>query len=201
MNGNDDFSRLGDLALPIKLEATWDSLGSLPGAQVNALRELLTKAQEAIAERRASAGGLRGSGAIALFSGPSGAGKTMAAQVLATDLQLNLYRVDSRAVVSKYIGETEKNLPRLFDAAQKSAAILLFDEADALFGKRSEVRDSHDRYANLEVNYLMGRMEASAGLTILATDRDNDLEDACLRRVRWRVDFSSTLSRGSANAS
>ena len=102
----------------------------------------------------------RGLGISALFAGESGTGKTMAAEVIANDLRLNLYRIDLSAVVSKYIGETEKNLRRLFDAAEDGGAILFFDEADALFGKRSEVKDSHDRYANIEINYLLQRMEA-----------------------------------------
>ena len=102
----------------------------------------------------------RGLGITALFAGESGTGKTMAAEVIAHELRLDLYRIDLSAVVSKYIGETEKNLRRLFDAAEDGGAILFFDEADALFGKRSEVKDSHDRYANIEVNYLLQRMEA-----------------------------------------
>ena len=112
----------------------------------------------------------RGLGISALFAGDSGTGKTMAAEVIANDLRLNLYRIDLSAVVSKYIGETEKNLRRLFDAAEDGGAILFFDEADALFGKRSEVKDSHDRYANIEINYLLQRMEAYRGLAILATN-------------------------------
>ena len=104
----------------------------------------------------------RGLGISALFAGDSGTGKTMAAEVIANELGLDLYRIDLSAVVSKYIGETEKNLRRLFDAAEDGGAILFFDEADALFGKRSEVKDSHDRYANIEINYLLQRMEAIA---------------------------------------
>lgn len=200
MSSSDDFSGLRDLAVPVEHHATWDDLAFCPDAQASALRDLAAQAGQTIAGQRGAASGRRGSGAIALFTGPSRTGKTMAAEVLATELQLKLYRIDARAVVSKYIGETEKNLSRLFDAAQNSAAILVFDEADALFGKRSEVRDSHDRYANPEVNYLMGRIEASPGLTILATDREDNLDDACLRRIRWRVDFSSSF-RGGANES
>ena len=112
----------------------------------------------------------RGLGISALFAGDSGTGKTMAAEVLANQLRLDLYRIDLSAVVSKYIGETEKNLRRVFDAAEDGGAILFFDEADALFGKRSEVKDSHDRYANIEINYLLQRMEAYRGLAILATN-------------------------------
>ena len=111
-----------------------------------------------------SAHGRRGLGVSALFAGESGTGKTLAAEVLAAALQLDLYRIDLSAVVSKYIGETEKNLRRVFDAAEDGGVLLLFDEADALFGKRSEVKDSHDRYANIEVDYLLQRMETFRGL-------------------------------------
>ena len=131
----------------------------------------------------------RGKGISALFSGPSGTGKTMAAEVLAGFLDLDLFRIDLAGVVSKYIGETEKNLRRLFDAAEDSGAILFFDEADALFGKRSEVRDSHDRYANIEINYLLQRMEEYRGLAILATNRKSLLDPAFLRRLRFLVEF------------
>jgi SpoVK/Ycf46/Vps4 family AAA+-type ATPase len=131
----------------------------------------------------------RGRGISALFSGPSGTGKTMAAEVLANHLKLDLYRIDLSAVVSKYIGETEKNLRRVFDAAEDGGAILFFDEADALFGKRSEVKDSHDRYANIEVNYLLQRMEDYRGLAILATNMKSLLDQAFLRRLRFQVDF------------
>jgi len=131
----------------------------------------------------------RGRGISALFSGPSGTGKTMAAGVLANHLELDLYRVDLAGVVSKYIGETEKNLRKVFDAAEQSGAILFFDEADALFGKRSEVKDSHDRYANIEVNYLLQRMEDYGGLAILATNRKSALDGAFMRRLRFLVDF------------
>jgi SpoVK/Ycf46/Vps4 family AAA+-type ATPase len=131
----------------------------------------------------------RGRGISALFSGPSGTGKTMAAEILAHHLQLDLYRIDLSGVVSKYIGETEKNLRKVFDAAEQSGAILFFDEADALFGKRSEVKDSHDRYANIEVNYLLQRMEDYRGLAILATNMKSLLDQAFLRRLRYLVDF------------
>jgi SpoVK/Ycf46/Vps4 family AAA+-type ATPase len=113
----------------------------------------------------------------------------MAAEVLARELRLDLYRIDLSAVVSKYIGETEKNLRRVFDAAEAGGAILLFDEADALFGKRSEVKDSHDRYANIEVSYLLGRMEAYRGLAILTTNLKDALDAAFLRRIRFIVQF------------
>jgi SpoVK/Ycf46/Vps4 family AAA+-type ATPase len=133
--------------------------------------------------------GKRGLGISALFAGLSGTGKTMAAEVLARELRLDLYRIDLSAVVSKYIGETEKNLRRVFDAAEAGGAILLFDEADALFGKRGEVKDSHDRYANIEVSYLLGRMEAYRGLAILTTNMKDALDAAFLRRIRFVVQF------------
>jgi SpoVK/Ycf46/Vps4 family AAA+-type ATPase len=133
--------------------------------------------------------GGRGLGISALFAGPSGTGKTMAAEVIARDLRLDLYRIDLSQVVNKYIGETEKNLRRVFDAAEAGGAVLLFDEADALFGKRSEVKDSHDRYANIEVSYLLQRMESYRGLAILTTNMKSALDEAFLRRLRFIVQF------------
>jgi len=134
--------------------------------------------------------GARGLGISALFAGASGTGKTMAAEVLAHELRLDLFRIDLSQVISKYIGETEKNLGCIFDAAEESGSVLLFDEADALFGKRSEVKDSHDRYANVEVSYLLQRMESYRGLAILTTNRKNALDHAFLRRIRFVLDFS-----------
>lgn len=131
----------------------------------------------------------RGFGITVLVCGESGVGKTMAAEVIANDLRLDLYRIDLSSVVSKYIGETEKNLRRLFDAAEGGGAILFFDEADALFGKRSEVKDSHDRYANIEINYLLQRMEAYGGLAILATNMKSALDPAFTRRLRFIINF------------
>ena len=131
----------------------------------------------------------RGRGITALFAGPSGTGKTMAAEILAGHLRLALHRIDLAGVVSKYIGETEKNLRQVFDAAERSGSILMFDEADALFGTRTDVRDSHDRYANLEINYLLQRMEDYTGLAILATNRRSALDSAFLRRLRFIVEF------------
>jgi hypothetical protein len=131
----------------------------------------------------------RGLGISALFAGESGTGKTLAAEVIAADLGLDLYRIDLSGVVSKYIGETEKNLRRVFDAAEQGGTILCFDEADALFGKRSEVKDSHDRYANIEVNYLLQRMEEYRGLAILTTNMKGALDHAFTRRIRFVVDF------------
>ena len=128
-------------------------------------------------------------GLAVLFAGPPGTGKTMAAEVIAAELDLPVYRIDLSQVVNKYIGETEKNLRRLFDAADSADVILFFDEADALFGRRTEVKDAHDRYANLEVSYLLERMERFKGLAILATNRKKDLDEAFLRRLRFVVEF------------
>jgi ATPase family associated with various cellular activities (AAA)/Winged helix domain, variant len=183
--------RLDDLAQRIEALAGWDDL-VLPKAELEILREIAmhvrgrARVYEDWGFARKSA---RGLGISALFEGPSGTGKTMAAEVLARDLRLDLYRIDLSQVVSKYIGETEKNLRRVFDAADIGGAILLFDEADALFGKRSEVKDSHDRYANIEVSYLLQRMEAYRGLAILTTNRRDALDDAFLRRIRFVVRF------------
>ena len=130
-----------------------------------------------------------GKGLNVLFAGPPGTGKTMAAEVIAHELRLDLYRIDLSQVVSKYIGETEKNLDRIFNAAESSNAILFFDEADALFGKRSEVRDSHDRYANIEISYLLQKMEEYQGVSILATNLRQNLDDAFVRRLQSIVEF------------
>jgi len=131
-----------------------------------------------------------GSGVTALFTGPNGSGKTMAAAVLANDLNIPLYRVDLRRLVSKYIGETEKNLQRVFEAAELSnGVVLFFDEADALFGKRTEVKDSHDRYANLEIAYLLQRMETYPGLVILATSLGSALDEVSLHRLDNIIEF------------
>jgi SpoVK/Ycf46/Vps4 family AAA+-type ATPase len=131
----------------------------------------------------------RGLGTSVIFAGPSGTGKTLAAEVLSDALRLDLYRVELSAVVSKYIGETEKNLRRVFEAAAYGGAIILFDEADALFGKRSEVKDSHDRYANMEVSFLLQQMEDYRGLAILTTNMLDAFDNAFLRRVRFIVQF------------
>jgi hypothetical protein len=183
--------RLDDLAQRIEPFAGWDDL-VLPDAEKRLLRDIAAQVA-----RRATVYGTwgfarrnnRGLGISALFVGPSGTGKTMASEVLARALRLDLYHIDLAGVVSKYIGETEKNLRRVFDAAEDSGAILFFDEADALFGKRSEVKDSHDRYANIEVSYLLQRMEAYRGLAVLATNNKGAVDTAFLRRIRFVVNF------------
>jgi hypothetical protein len=183
--------RLDVLAQRLQPKATWDDL-VLPAAESNLLRQIAAQVGgRSQVYRTWGFGGKmsRGFGISALFAGDSGTGKTMAAEVIANQLRLNLYRIDLSAVVSKYIGETEKNLRRLFDAAEDGGAILFFDEADALFGKRSEVKDSHDRYANIEINYLLQRMEAYGGLAILATNMKSALDQAFMRRLRFVVNF------------
>ena len=185
-------ARLDDLAQRITGAAAWDDL-VLPEAQRQILRDIAAHVrQRATVYERWGFGqqGTRGLGISALFAGASGTGKTMAAEVLARELHLDLYRIDLSSVVSKYIGETEKNLRRIFDAAEEGGAILLFDEADALFGKRSEVKDSHDRYANIEVSYLLQRMESYRGLAILTTNLKSALDTAFLRRIRFIVQFA-----------
>jgi len=183
--------RLDNLAQRIEPAATWEDL-VLPESQRRMLRDIAAHVRQRTKVYEAwgfAAKGSRGLGISALFAGDSGTGKTMAAEVLANELRLDLYRIDLSQVVSKYIGETEKNLRRVFDAAEEGGAILLFDEADALFGKRSEVKDSHDRYANIEVSYLLQRMEAYRGLAILTTNMKNALDKAFLRRIRFVVQF------------
>ena len=182
---------LSGLAQRIEPKATWDSL-VLPDLQSQLLRDLVVHVQQQITVyetwgfARTSS---RGLGIAALFAGPSGTGKTLAAEVVAHSLRLDLLHVDLSRVVSKYIGETEKNLGRVFDEAERGGAVLLFDEADALFGKRSEVKDSLDRYANLEVSYLLQRIEAFRGLAILTTNLKKALDDAFQRRLRFVVPF------------
>jgi hypothetical protein len=183
--------RLEHLAQRLDPKATWNDL-VLPPTEKGLLRQIADQVgrRSKVYEEWGFARKMnRGLGISALFAGDSGTGKTMSAEVIANDLRLDLYRIDLSAVVSKYIGETEKNLRRLFDAAEDGGAILFFDEADALFGKRSEVKDAHDRYANIEINYLLMRMEAFRGLAILATNMKSALDPAFMRRLRFIVDF------------
>ncbi|MGA7206343.1 MAG: ATP-binding protein, partial [Specibacter sp.] len=182
---------LDQLAQRVDSKAALSDL-KLPALQAEQLRRIAgqVRRRSTVLDDFGFAGRLnRGTGLGVLFAGESGTGKTMAAEALARDLDMMLYRIDLSAVVSKYIGETEKNLRKLFDAAEGGGAVLFFDEADALFGKRSEVRDSHDRYANIEVSYLLQRMESFRGLAILATNRRDSLDAAFLRRLRFVVTF------------
>ena len=184
--------RLDELAQRIEPAATWEDL-VLPDAQKQILIDVAAhvKQRATVYETWGFASkGARGLGISALFSGTSGTGKTLAAEVLAHQLRLDLYRIDLSSVVSKYIGETEKNLRQVFDAAEQGGAILLFDEADALFGKRSEVKDAKDRYANIEVSYLLQRMECYPGLAILTTNLKSSIDTAFMRRIRFVVQFA-----------
>jgi hypothetical protein len=184
-------AELDGKAQRIEVRAGWQDL-VLPEASLNMLQTVVihVRQQEKVLERWGfAAQSSRGLGVTALFTGQSGTGKTLAAEVLANELRLDLYRIDLSQVVNKYIGETEKNLRAVFDVAENSGAILLFDEADALFGKRSEVKDSHDRYANIEVSYLLQRMEAYRGLAILTTNMRGSLDVAFLRRIRFIINF------------
>jgi SpoVK/Ycf46/Vps4 family AAA+-type ATPase len=171
--------------------ACWDDL-VLPEAQMRILRRLADQVHHRMTVHESwgfSRGGNRGLGIGALFAGGSGTGKTLAAEVVARALDLDLYRIDLSAVVNKYIGETEKNLKRVFDAAEEGGVLLLFDEADALFAKRGDVRDAHDRYANIEVGYLLQRMETYRGLAVLTTNLKSTIDKAFQRRLRFVVHF------------
>jgi SpoVK/Ycf46/Vps4 family AAA+-type ATPase len=184
-------SRLGELAARLEPGYRWHDL-VLPERQHELLHSIsayLRHRDRVLSEWGYERTVARTQGLKVLFAGESGTGKTMAAQVLGAELGLDLFRVDLATVVSKYIGETEKNLERIFTAADGSNAILFFDEADALFGKRSEVSDSHDRYANIEVAYLLQRMEAYPGAVILATNFKRNIDDAFIRRLDFVVDF------------
>ena len=182
---------LAGLARKISPRYGWDDI-VLPGDQLDLLREIVATVrcrpkvldEWGVGKKLASSRGV-----TVLFAGPPGTGKTMAAEIISSELGLDLYKIDLSTVVSKYIGETEKNLERIFNEAETSNAILFFDEADALFGKRSEVRDSHDRYANIEISYLLQRMEAYNGVTILATNLGANMDDAFTRRLQFSVDF------------
>lgn len=183
--------QLEGLAQRIEVNATWDDL-VLPDREKTTLHQITThvRQQARVYQQWGFASrNQRGLGLAALFAGASGTGKTTAAEILANELKLDLFRIDLSAVMSKYIGETEKNLRRIFDAAEVGGAILLFDEADALFGKRTQVKDSHDRHANIEVSYLLQRLESYQGLAILTTNLKENLDQAFLRRLRFILNF------------
>ena len=182
---------LDTIAQRVETRVTFEDV-VLPSGQSAMLRDIarhLQQRERVYGEWGFGAKHQLGQGLVALFAGESGTGKTLAAEAIANEVDLDLYRVDLATLVSKYIGETEKNLKRLFDAAEASGAVLLFDEADALFGKRSEVKDSHDRYANIEVAYLLQRVEAYRGLAVLTTNMKSALDQAFLRRIRFIVSF------------
>jgi len=183
--------KLGTLARKIKPINTWKDI-VLPDMTIEQLREIcqrLIHRSRVLGDWGFGRKLSLGKGINALFAGPSGTGKTMATEIIANELRLDLYKIDLSGVVSKYIGETEKNLDRVFEAAEDANAILFFDEADALFGKRSEVRDSHDRYANIEISYLLQKMEEYEGLAILATNLKANLDESFTRRLAFTVHF------------
>jgi SpoVK/Ycf46/Vps4 family AAA+-type ATPase len=181
---------LAGLAQPVSPRSDVDDL-ILPPAQLRQFMEIAT-AMRNLTQVHYGWGTARAwneCGIPVLFAGPSGTGKTMAAEVLARMLELPMYRINLAQLVDKYIGETEKNLERVLDACDQTDVLLLFDEADAYFGRRTSVRDAHDRYANLEVSFLLERLERFKGLAILATNRREDIDDAFLRRLRYIVEF------------
>ena len=183
--------QVGRFAIRIEPRYTWTDI-VLPTEKANQLRKIAAWMKYRRLVHRDWGFGQklsRGKGLNVLFTGPSGTGKTMAAEVLAGELSLDLYQIDLSSVVSKYIGETEKNLSAIFREAEQSQALLFFDEADALFGKRTEVKDAHDRYANIEVNYLLQRVEQYEGVVILATNLQQNLDDAFLRRMQEVLEF------------
>ena len=187
-----DRTRHEDLVQRIEPTSTW---ADIPAGeqQLRVLRELADSAAHFLQvseDRQSEIKNLTDRGIVALFTGPNGTGKTMAAEVLARDLHLELYRIDLTRVVSKYIGETEKNLSRIFTDAAASGAILFFDEADALFGKRSEVKDSHDRHANIEVGYFLQRAEEHRGLVIIGSRAPLEWPPAAPPRIAFVVEFS-----------
>jgi SpoVK/Ycf46/Vps4 family AAA+-type ATPase len=169
---------LTDLALPTEA-----------AAQLRQIAGQISGGPPLVDRRPSATGSVVQKGTAALFTGPSGTSKTLAAEALATELKLELFRIDLGAVVSRQVGETEKNLDTVFADAPKAGAILFFDEADALFGKRTQVSDAHDRYANAESNYLLERIEQFAGLTILAANRRENVDEVVIQRVRFVIDF------------
>jgi SpoVK/Ycf46/Vps4 family AAA+-type ATPase len=186
-----DQLRLNRLAQHIEAKASWDDV-ELPEETRRLFEEICEQAEQRKQTREAQGYRhkmSRGSGIKLLFYGDNSSSKLIAAEAMAQCLQIPLYRVDLSALVNKYIGEIEKNLRRVFNAAENAGVILFFDEADALFGKRSEVKDSHDRYANIEINYLSRRMEAFCGLVILAAKKKTAFDEAALQRMHWIVNF------------
>jgi SpoVK/Ycf46/Vps4 family AAA+-type ATPase len=183
--------KLSALARQIRPTFNWDDI-VLPDDRIEQLKDIVNHARHKSLVLESWGFGRKlsyGKGLSVLFSGPSGTGKTMSAEIMASDLGLYLYKIDLARVVSKYIGETEKNLSKIFEEAETSNAILFFDEADAIFGKRSEVHDAHDRYANIETSYLLQRMEEYEGITILATNFKRNMDEAFVRRIQYAVEF------------
>jgi len=184
---------LAELAIKVEPRYSWEDI-VLPPSKLEQLQEICYQVKNRY--RMLSKWGFdrklaRGKGLIVLFTGQSGTGKTMAAEIIAHELQLDLYKIDLSRVVSKYIGETEKNMARIFDEAETSNAVLFFDEADAVIGKRTQVSDSHDRYANIETSYLLQRIEEYEGVVFMATNLRTNIDDAFMRRISLLVDFPS----------
>jgi hypothetical protein len=189
---------LDDLAVRVEPVYGWDDI-VLPGDTIELLHEICDQARQkyrVLIEWGFARKVPYGRGLSVLFSGPPGTGKTMAAQIIARELGVDLYKIDLSGVVSKYIGETEKNLSRIFAAAESSNAVIFFDEADALFGKRTEVTDAHDRYANIEISYLLQKMEEYDGVVILATNLRKNMDEAFVRRIRFIVDYAFPTEAG-----
>jgi SpoVK/Ycf46/Vps4 family AAA+-type ATPase len=166
---------------------------SFSSKQIETFRQIAQKTRQSGLSARTGKLVSSPAGVLALFAGPNGTGKTMAAEVIAQELRTTLYRVNLNQVANKYIGETEKNLARVFEAARKKGAVLLFDEADALLGKRSEVKDAHDRYANIEVSDLLSKVEAYRGLVILTTNRKVDVDPKIVCHVKYLLEFSPPI--------
>jgi SpoVK/Ycf46/Vps4 family AAA+-type ATPase len=183
--------KLGDYARRVEVTQTWDDL-VLPEDQMEQVQYLIARIRQrrTVYEQWGFAAKIgKGLGTSALFSGPPGTGKTMVAALIAKELGIELYQVDMAKITSKYIGETERNLAALFDAAEAGHAILLFDEADSLFGKRTEVKSSNDRYANLETNYLLQRLESFTGICLLTSNHESNIDPAFQRRLSLHVRF------------
>lgn len=183
--------QLEDVAERIEPRSSWESL-PLPQDKVSRLKEICGHVKRSglgFSDGGSDTTADIGKGLCVLFSGASGTGKTMAAEVIADELEQPLYCIDLGSIVNKYIGETEKNLKKIFDAAEDMNVILLFDEADSLFGKRTKESDSHDRYANLEANYLLSRIEEHRGLVVLATNRRENIDEAFIRRMQYIIEF------------
>jgi hypothetical protein len=185
------YGAAGELFAPLACPYTWDDIVLGPGLRrhLGELEEQARLRWQVYEEWGFGKLCPLGKGITAMFAGPSGTGKTMAAQVLAASLGMELYRIDLAGVVNKYIGETEKRLKQVFEFCERANVLLFFDEADALFGQRTQVKDAHDRYANIEIDYLLQRMEQFDGIAILATNRKSDIDPAFLRRIRFVVDF------------
>jgi SpoVK/Ycf46/Vps4 family AAA+-type ATPase len=179
--------QLGDIAQHVEPKFTWEDL-ALPQDKISQLKDICSEAREISRgfDQRSS----HGKGLSVLFSGPTGRSKTMAAEVIASDLNMPLYSIDLRAAVSKYIGETEKNLVKVFDSAEATNAVLLFDEADALFGKRTKMSNTRNRYTNIETGYLLQRIEEYKGITIMTTNLCQNLDQTFVRRMQFIVDFT-----------